>query len=48
MRNWKVIIEHNDKMIQKILSGDRYSDVCIEIITEYPSCEIISITEIHS
>jgi hypothetical protein len=48
MRQWKVVIRHNDKTIEKILLGERYSDVYVDILIEYPGCEIESITEIKS
>ena len=47
MKQWKVIIEYNHGRIEKPWSAERYSDVYVDIMIEYPGCEIISITEIR-
>lgn len=46
MKQWTAIIEHNNKLKEIIISGERYSDVYIDLKVDYLGCIIISITEI--
>ena len=48
MKKWRVIFEHNNEVKEQIFTGERYSDVYIEILIEYPSGKIISIVEVPS
>lgn len=47
MKQWKVIIEQDNKKKEIILFGERYSDIYIKTSLEYPECIIISISEIR-
>jgi hypothetical protein len=46
MKEWKVIFEQNNIRQEVTVSGERYSDVYIDILIEYPECNIISISEL--
>lgn len=48
MKQWKVLFEYNDEVKERIYTGERYSDVYLEVLFEYPSGKIISIVEIPS
>jgi hypothetical protein len=46
MKLWSVTIEFNNEKREIILSGERYSDVYIDVNTNYPGCIIMNIVEI--
>ena len=48
MKQWKVIFEYNDEVKEQTFTGERYSDVYIEVLIEYPGGNILSILEIPS
>lgn len=48
MKQWKVIFEHNNEVKEQTFNGERYSDVYIEVLIEYPASKIISIIEMPS
>lgn len=43
-----MIFEYNSEVKEQIFTGERYSDVYIDVLFEYPSGKIISIVEIPS
>lgn len=45
MKQWKVIFEHNNEVKEQIFTAERYSDVYIEVLVEFPGGKIISIIE---
>lgn len=46
MKRWKVIFRYDNEIKEVVLAGERYSDVYIDVLVEYPGCIIISILEI--
>lgn len=48
MKQWMVIFEYNNEIKEEIFTGERYSDVYVEVLIAYPGGKIISIREVSS
>jgi len=47
MKNWKVVIEYQNKTIDAIIMAKTYSEAYIKAGTDYPGCVIKSVSEVR-